>query len=169
MRRIAALLLPILFALWACPSSSHAFTARVVWVTDGDTLSVLRDNWSLEEIRLYGLDCPEHDQPYGFKASMFCRWHFLLRRVEVTPMDRDRYGRLVARLDHQGSSVNEEIIRAGYAWVYDRYCQAAVCSRYRVLERKARRSERGLWQDEEPIPPWRWRQGERPDSGWRFW
>jgi len=167
--RLALLLLTLLVPLILIPTAASAFKARVVWVTDGDTLTVFKDGWSLEKIRIYGLDCPESDQPYGFTASMFTLWNFLFREVEITPMDRDRYGRLVARLSHEGTSVNEAIIKAGYAWVYDRYCQAGVCARYRLLEKQARQAGQGLWEENNPIPPWRWRHGERPDSGWRFW
>jgi len=168
MRPITRLLIT-LAALILLPSLSQAFEARVVWVTDGDTLTVLKKGWSPETIRLYGLDCPEKDQPYGFKARVFTLSRILFREVVVEPVERDRYGRLVARLSRDGKSLNKKIIQAGYAWVYDRYCRKEVCSRYRLLEEEARHASRGLWGGDDPIPPWRWRRGKRPDSGWRFW
>lgn len=167
--RLSIFLFCSLMAILLVSPAAEAYQARVVWVTDGDTLTVLKPDWSLETIRIYGLDCPERNQPYGYTASFFSLRQLLFRQIEVDPVERDRYDRLVARLRHEGKSVNQEIIKAGYAWVYDRYCQAGVCSRYRLLEKEARQAGRGLWQEEEPIPPWLWRRGERSDSGWRFW
>jgi endonuclease YncB( thermonuclease family) len=150
-------------------SCVFAFPARVVWVADGDTVRVLKQDWSLETVRIYGLDSPERDQPDGWWASTYTLGRLILREVEVVPVERDSYGRLVARIRLDGESFNAQLIRAGYAWVYDRYCDSPVCARYRRLEREARRDGRGLWAGKEPIPPWRWRRGERPDSNWRFW
>jgi endonuclease YncB( thermonuclease family) len=164
---------PILTAILAAwlfvPAWAQGFPARVVWVTDGDTVSVLKEDWSLDTVRIYGVDCPERNQPYGWWATGFSLTRLLLRKVEVVPVERDSYGRLVARIRLQGESCSAKLIRAGYAWVYDRYCDAPVCARYRRLEREARAEERGLWTGDEPIPPWLWRRGKRPDSGWRFW
>jgi endonuclease YncB( thermonuclease family) len=168
MQPIARLLI-ILAILILLPALSQAYRARVVWVTDGDTLTVWKNGWALETIRIYGLDCPERNQPYGLKATVFSLSRLIFREVEVQPVERDRYGRLVARLSRGGRSVNQEILQAGYAWVYDRYCRKDVCARYRLLEEEARKDGRGLWGAEDPLPPWRWRQGKRPDSGWRFW
>ena len=166
---ISPLIIAAILITGLLPSSVRAFPARVVWVTDGDTITVLKQNWSLDTIRIYGLDCPEKDQPDGFMAHMYTLFHLIARKVEVGPVERDRYGRLVARIAKKQQSFNAELIRAGHAWVYDRYCQAEVCDRYRELERKAKKENRGLWANKEPIPPWRWRRGQRPDSNWRFW
>jgi endonuclease YncB( thermonuclease family) len=154
---------------WLIPSSAQAFSARVLWVTDGDTITVLKEDWSLDKIRIYGLDCPEKNQPYGLRAYMYSFYHLILREVQIEPVERDRYDRLVARIRLNKKNYNASLIQAGYAWVYDRYCQAEVCARYRRLEKEARENGRGLWKDEKSIPPWLWRRGKRPESNWRFW
>lgn len=167
--RILVIIFFLLFLCSLLPSSSQASAVRVLWVTDGDTVTVLKKDWSLDTIRLYGLDCPEKDQPYGFKAHMYSLFHLILRQVEIDPVERDRYDRLVARINLHKESFNARLIKKGYAWVYDRYCQASVCARYRQLEKEARKARRGLWQDKKPVPPWQWRRGNRPESNWRFW
>jgi endonuclease YncB( thermonuclease family) len=91
------------------------------------------------------------------------------RKAGIEPVERDQYGRLVARVIVRGESLGELLVRDGYAWVYDRYCNRPSCRRLRRLEARAKEEERGLWAEPDPIPPWRWRRGERADSGWRFW
>lgn len=167
--RIFTLLMFLLLLVCLVPASGQAFSARVVWVTDGDTVTVLKKDWSLDTIRIYGLDCPEKDQPFGFRAHIYTLVHLTLRQVDIDPVERDRYGRLVARIHQNKKSFNKSIIKSGYAWVYEYYCQAPVCTEYKKLETQARQMGKGLWRAENPIPPWRWRRGKRSDSGWHFW
>ena len=83
--------------------------------------------------------------------------------VEVDVLDTDRYGREVALvyIEGDGECLNEELVRAGYAWVYERYCHIQDCDHWQTLERRARRTDRGLWVQDDPIPPWEWRRGNR--------
>ena len=46
------------------------FAGRVVGVTDGDTISVMRDGRSVR-VRLEGIDCPERGQDFGQRAKQF--------------------------------------------------------------------------------------------------
>jgi endonuclease YncB( thermonuclease family) len=61
----------VLIIAWAliCPSLLYAasFQGKVVGVSDGDTLKVLKDAKQVK-IRLAAIDCPEKGQPYGQKA-----------------------------------------------------------------------------------------------------
>ncbi len=75
-------------------------------------------------------------------------------RVEVK--DIDRYGRLVAIITlPDGRVLNEELLKAGMAWVYRRYCHD---QRYYDMELHARERQVGLWADAEPVAPWEWRR-----------
>ena len=54
------------------PISAHAFPGKVVGITDGDTVKILRtDNHIQVKIRLAGIDTPEKKQAYGQKAKKF--------------------------------------------------------------------------------------------------
>ena len=55
-------------------------------------------------------------------------------------------------------NVNTELVRQGMAWVYRKYTDD---ERLYVLESEAKQAKRGLWLDENPIPPWEWRRGKR--------
>ncbi len=81
-------------------------------------------------------------------------------------MDVDRYGRTVALvyIDSDGECLNEELVRAVYAWVYDRYCKTRDCEHWQKLETVARVSDKGLWSQPNPIPSWGWRHGKRSHS-----
>lgn len=51
------------------------FTGRVVGITDGDTVRVMRDGAAVK-IRLHGIDAPESGQPFGTKSkNVFVRCH----------------------------------------------------------------------------------------------
>lgn len=84
--------------------------------------------------------------------------------VEVEAIDRDRYGRTVGMVYINGLSVNAELIKAGYAWVYRKFCRNLVCSDWMRMEVVARGSKVGLWSHPDPVPPWDFRRGERSSS-----
>jgi len=47
-----------------------SFTGKCVGISDGDTISVLRDGKAVK-IRLEGIDCPEKRQAFGKRAKQF--------------------------------------------------------------------------------------------------
>jgi endonuclease YncB( thermonuclease family) len=113
------------------------------------------------KIRLYGIDCPERYQPFSRKAKQFISEMVFGKEVEVEPVDIDRYNRLVALVTVSERLVNEELLNAGFAWVYTRYCVRPICEKWRALESEAREARRGLWADPNPIPPWEFRRKKR--------
>jgi endonuclease YncB( thermonuclease family) len=46
------------------------FSGRVVGISDGDTISVMRDGRA-EKVRLHGIDAPEKGQPFSNRAKRF--------------------------------------------------------------------------------------------------
>ena len=130
------------------------FSARVTHVRDGDTVEC-----GERVVRLQGIDAPESDQPYGTEAGKALRLKVLGERITVKSQGRGNYGRIIGVLVHEGTNVNAWLVRQGHAWAYDRYLGPA--SRLPDLERRARRAGRGLWAAANPVPPWRWRYGER--------
>ena len=52
------------------------------------------------------------------------------------------------------------MVRSGYAWVYQRYCDKPFCEYWLALENEAKANSLGLWQEPNPIPPWEWREGK---------
>ncbi len=136
---------------------------RVIKVSDGDTISILSSEGRIERIRLEGIDSPELEQSGGAEAKEFCSSAAFLKEVKITDFGKDKYGRTVALVQlPDGRSLNEELIRSGHAWVFDKYCKQAWCTDWKALQRKAREKRLGLWKDTDPMPPWKWRQ-KHPD------
>lgn len=103
------------------------------------------------------MDAPEGAQePFGAKATQVAASLAGGEKVDFEQKESDQYGRVVGLvyIEGDGECLNEELVRAGHAWVYERYCRIRDCTAWQKLERRARRSERGLWAAENPIPPW---------------
>jgi endonuclease YncB( thermonuclease family) len=73
-------------------------------------------------------------------------------------IDADRYGGTVALVVVDECLLNEELIRAGLAWVYDRYCYESICNSWKNFQLRARLDKRCLWPEQGEIPPWEFRR-----------
>ncbi len=114
----------------------------------------------------HGVDCPEKRQAFGKRAKQFTSTLVFGTTVTVQAVDRDRYGRTVGVvLLPDGRSLNHELVKAGFAWMYRRYTNDQSLS---DLEEEARVAGRGLWADAEPVPPWEWRATERKGGHWEL-
>ena len=159
-RKFVSLTLLLIFLL-TFPFHIWAWSGKVVGIADGDTITVLREGKQQVKIRLYGIDCPERGQAFSRKAKQFNSKMVFGKVVEVERVDIDRYGRTVALVTVFQRLVNEELVNAGFAWVYTRYCDRPICERWKVLEYEAREAKRGLWADPNAIPPWEFRKKRR--------
>ena len=110
------------------------------------------------EIRLWGVDCPEYNQPYAREAKAKSKEYLLGKRITVEMKYRDSYERYVGVARQGADNINELLVRDGAAWVYKKYCREPVCTKWKEYETKARESMIGLWQQENPVPPWKWRR-----------
>ena len=157
-----ALLARVFLALALVAASPHAvFTARVVKITDGDTISVQVEGKRSQKVRLVDIDTPEKDQPYGREARQALAALVANREVRIESRGADDYGRLLARVFVDELDVNAELVRRGAAWVFRKYSDDA---KLLELEREARAEQRGLWAlpASERIPPWHWRHRDAP-------
>ena len=144
-------------------SPAYAWTGKVVGVSDGDTVKVLKDGKQVK-IRLYGIDTPEKGQPFGNKAKKFTTNFAANKMADVKPVDTDRDGRIVGLVTVYGKSLNKALIRSGYAWVYRDYCKESFCYEWTKLEYIAKKAKAGLWIQPNPIPPWKWRRAKKDKS-----
>ncbi|MEH3694474.1 thermonuclease family protein, partial [Escherichia coli] len=95
------------------------------------------------------------------RISPFIRWPNLVchykslvagKTVTVTYFQRDHYGRILGQVyAPDGMNVNQFMVRAGDAWVYEQYNTDPVLP---VLQGEVRQQKRGLWADSAPVPPW---------------
>ena len=130
----------------------------VIGVADGDTLTVLCKGSEKKKIRLSEIDAPEKRQPFGSRSKLSLSSMCLQKKAKIKPQAKDRYGRIVARVICDGVDANEEQVKRGMAWVYDKYVKDQ--SLYSI-QNKARASKKGLWADNKAIKPWEYRRGNK--------
>jgi endonuclease YncB( thermonuclease family) len=133
-----------------------------VAVEDGDTIVVLDDGNGTYKIRLQGIDAPEGGQTFGDRSGQSLSDMVFGKQVEIEWSKRDRYRRLVGKVLSDGNDVCLQQIKAGMAWHYKHYQnEQSVEDRelYANAENEARMERLGLWSDENPVPPWRFRRG----------
>ena len=75
------------------------FTAKLVGISGGDTIRVIRGGRA-ERVRLWDIDCPESKQPFGRRAKQFTGDLAFAKTVTVRP--RHRPIRTRRRRDHSG-------------------------------------------------------------------
>ena len=162
--KITFLLLLLSALLSSCEYGVHDYSnILVARAIDGDTLE-LADR---ERVRLIGIDTPEtrfnsklaRDMKrsgddaatiiaMGKRASDFTKTLAEGKRVrlEFDVERRDRYGRLLAYVYlPDGTMLNEELLREGYAQVYTFPPNVRYVDRFLRLQRTARENKRGLW------------------------
>jgi endonuclease YncB( thermonuclease family) len=133
---------------------AETFTAQVIAVLDGDTLTVLHNNKKII-VRLAGIDAPEKLQSYGTASRDALATLVLRKTVRVVTKAVDDYGRVVALLEVDRINVNEEQLRRGMAWEYSRYHSDKALL---ALQAAAQHARRGLWAQKNPVPPWEFRK-----------
>ncbi len=142
---------------------SHAdvLLGHVVAVSDGDTITVLDDSKQRHVIRLMGIDAPEKAQAFGQKAKQSLSDLVFGRDVSITWLKKDRYGRTVGQVSVDDTDVCLEQIKRGLAWHYKQYEREQSVedrSRYADAEKQARIDKEGLWFDEQPTEPSKFRK-----------
>lgn len=135
-------------------------------MADGDTFKVQQSGTEMT-IRLCGIDAPEKEQPLGLRAQNYLQ--SLINEgdgsVVVVPVDRDRYGRMVAEvftiLPTGEKSLQEEMLLAGMAYVYPQYVDSCPNPEpMKLAEAIAQEEGLGVWSGEHQRP-WEFRQSKR--------
>jgi micrococcal nuclease len=127
-------------------------SARVVSVTDGDTIRV--DIGGREEpVRYIGIDTPESvipDEPpecFGEEAARANRDLVEGRSVRLVfgPERRDQYDRLLAYVYAGETFVNAELVRRGFARTLEIAPNTGFADEFARLQQAAANAGRGLW------------------------
>lgn len=136
----------------------------VIGVSDGDTLTARCETargFENLKIRLAEIDAPEKGQAFGSRSKQRLAELCFGKHADVAVTDKDRYLRTVAHVSCEKVDAGTEQVRAGMAWVFDRYVTDR--SLYDVQE-AARTAHRGLWADPQPTAPWVWRASRTPSA-----
>ena len=122
-------------------------TAVVTHIVDGDTIDV-RLNGQNFRVRYIGMDTPERGDFFYDEATEANRRLVAEQRVTMVKdvSETDRYGRLLRYIYlEDGTFVNAELVRQGYARVATFPPDVRFQELYITLEREARETGRGLW------------------------
>lgn len=156
----------------ADPAATPAFqvlSARVMSVTDGDTIRVRLDYGQQEEaIRLIGVDTPESTrevEPFGREAAAFTARHLEGESVylELDINERDRFGRVLAYVwlsmpidgskpEVRAKMFNARLLTEGYAEVMTIPPNVKYADLFLELQREARDAGAGLWGAAAAVP-----------------
>ncbi|NPB05417.1 MAG: thermonuclease family protein [Aquificae bacterium] len=141
----------------------EAFKAKVIRVSDGDTLVVETEDGQQVKIRVVGIDTPEKFVTaklkkdaaecgvspelmslLGKEASKHAHEYLEPgKTVLVVPEGQGKYGRLIARIVVDGKDYGLQMIKEGYSCVYE---QSAPPEYKEALE-EAKKNRAGLWKD----------------------
>jgi len=151
------LLVSLLCNTCLATQDTKTYQAKVVKITDGDTIKVLKSGNEQVKIRLAGIDCPEKKQPWGTKAKHAISDLVAGKTVMIEVIDIDRYQRIIGRVFLNDINVNRALVQGGHCWAYTRYVKDKVLF---TLQREAQASKKGLWvlPEVERMPPWEWRR-----------
>ncbi len=147
----------LVFAVPDSPKILQEFAAKVISVTNGDTLTVLVDRQKVN-VRLEGIDAPEKNQAFGRQAKSALSKLVMRKPITLRVTGENRNGQILARIDIAGVDVSAEMIRLGMAWHNEKYSDDEDLARLQAL---ARGEEVGLWAEGEPLPPWEYRVREK--------
>jgi endonuclease YncB( thermonuclease family) len=172
-RRISPLLAILLLASASCPACAarpEEMPARVVSVTDGDTVKVEvgeAGERRILKVRLLNIDSPEEGQSHYVQARLFASELVNGKTISLRLTGGRTYDRVVGTVRlPDGRDLGQEMVRGGYAWAgYSPSTRREKGARgLLTLEEEARRARRGLWTATDPLPPWEFRQRRREAS-----
>ncbi len=148
-----------LFCLVFLPFFTNAYEiiGKVVGVTDGDTITILDESKKQHKINLDGIDAPEIGQAFGKDAKRMLSDFIYNRTIKGDCKEADKQGNHVCTVFVESININAAMIFNGGAWVFVKYYPEG---EYYQLEKTAKESKSGLWQDKYfSVPPWEWRDG----------
>jgi len=117
------------------------------------------------KLRMLGMDAPEtQQQDWGKKATEFLKQElsndkYIFIETDIEP--RDRYGRLLAYVyDSKGISINEKMLRQGYAELLILGANNKYATSFKAAEAYAKQHELNIWSKDDGLEmsPYKYRK-----------
>lgn len=144
-------LLSLMMVIFATPAVANQITGRANAV-DSTVIEV-----NGQRIMLFGIDSVMRKQNCRIGGKAWQCWAAVVRNLEIlldqgpvtceTVGEADVYGRLLARCNINGESLNEHLVRAGWA-----VARPGETTDYVAAETEAKEKKLGLWQGEFMMP-----------------
>lgn len=159
------------FLILSCSQEPHYLVESI---EDGDTLTINLNNQS-QRIQMSGIDAPETAENAKLNLDIKVKklskddlleignlaTDFLKTQISVGERvslqgdlsKKDKYGRIPAIvIDKKGHSINESMVKEGYAILLDRYpLEASFKNKLEKAEEQARKGLKGLWKSHADI------------------
>lgn len=133
-------------------TTSTTLTGKVIHIIDGDTYDLLIGN-QIIRIRMEGIDAPEKGMPYYRVAKNYLATLCKEKTVTFKSTGKDIHDRYLGFTYIDDSiEVSHQMIKAGLAWHYKKYNSDKDLAE---LEEEAKTAKRGLWNNKNPIAPWK--------------
>ncbi len=142
---------------------ADVLVGQVVGVSDGDTITLLDANKTQHKIRLAGIDAPEKAQAFGQASKKSLSDLVYRKQVAVYWEKKDRYQRTLGKVTLNELDICLEQVKRGMAWHYKQYQRDQSPEdrlKYDQAEKEARQNRVGLWADESPIEPSKFRHSK---------
>jgi micrococcal nuclease len=144
---------PTAFQAQTAPNNPNIVLAKVVKVTDGDTIDVDLGNGNIKTVRYIGIDTPETVDPrttvqcYGKEASNKNKEIVgnNIVGLEKDVSETDKYGRLLRYVYAGDLLVNQLLVAEGYAISSSYPPDIKYQDKFRQAEQQARNANKGLW------------------------
>ena len=150
----------VLFCVFASVSATTVNAAslygKVIEVNSGDVITISNLNRPVR-VKLLGVDAPEMDQAFGDVARKHLADLIYNKSVLVEYAGISGDHSLNGRVLLEGADVGAQMIRDGAAWVdpgNEHRLSETDREVYEQSELAARLEGRGLWQQDNPVPPW---------------
>ena len=128
---------------------------KVKFVVDGDTFWIDDGTKKGKKVRLIGIDAPESRKSqnkdveyFGKEASNYLKNRLKGKKVKLVQdvSTTDRYQRILAYVYlEDGTFINEELLREGYARVFTFPPDVKYAQRFLKIQRQAQQQQKGLW------------------------
>jgi len=141
----------------AIPAPWHG---KALHIFDGDTLSV--SGLAVPQlIRIYGIDAPDFGQAFYHEARNALISLLKNKTLRIHPVDRDRYGRIVAVvMTPPAHVVALDMLDRGLAWWDYRFAPLELDNKH--AQQIARAAKKGIWSRPHwGFAPWVFRRRSR--------
>ena len=156
----------LLFTFISTSLSNDAISGKISRVIDGDTIQFIASDNELFKVRLNQIDAPEFksieasnkNQKFGEESKNSLTDLCEGKNGSMIISGEDRYGRILATLYCEDRNANIYQLESGMAWVYDKY---VTDYEYYKYQNSAKSKKLGIWSEEYPLPPWKFRAGQK--------
>jgi len=134
--------------------AQDAIAGKVMRVIDGNTVEVTDEGQQVWKVVLAGVDCPEIGQAYGEEARSYTEKKLMKKKVTLQLQGKDRWGNYLGIILVDDDDYRVALLKEGLAWTSEKNPSPEL-EPYRTW---AQKKAKGLWQQENPTPPWVYRR-----------